>query len=88
MNLCIVSTFDCTVDDFKALLKEMADDISKVCSEYEIAEMNEHKAVTLANITDMEGLQELMSSPAVLEWDEADNCVDVIYSLEQMGEVH
>ena len=85
MNLCIVSTFDCTVDDFKALLKEMADDISKVCSEYEIAEMNEHKAVTLANITDMEGLQELMPSPAVLEWDETNNCVDVIYSLEQKG---
>ena len=85
MNLCIVSTFDCTVADFKALLKEMEDDINKVCSEYEIAEVNEHKAVTLANITDMEGLQELMTSPAVLEWDAANNCVDVIYSLEQMG---
>ena len=31
MNLCIVSTFDCTVDDFKALLKEMEGDISKFC---------------------------------------------------------
>ena len=29
MNICIVSTFDCTVDDFKALLKEMEDDINK-----------------------------------------------------------
>ena len=85
MNLCVVSTFDCTVDDFKALLKEMEDDISKFCSEYEIAEVNEHKAVTLCNITDMEGLQELMTSPAVVEWDTANNCVDVIYSLDQMG---
>ena len=85
MNLCIVSTFDCTVDDFKNLLKEMEDDISKFCSGYEIAEVNEHKAVTLCNITDMEGLQELMTSPTVVEWDTANNCVDVIYSLEQMG---
>ena len=85
MNLCIVSTFDCTVDDFKALLKTMDDDISKVCSDYEIAEVNVHKAITLANITDMEGLQELMTSPAVIEWDAANNCVDVIYSIEQMG---
>ena len=84
MNICIVSTFDCTVDDFKALLKEMEDDTNEVGSEYEIAEVNKHKAVTLANITDMEGLQELMTSPAVLEWDRANNCVDVIYSLEQM----
>ena len=85
MNLCIVSTFDCTVGDFKALLKEMEDDISKVCSEYEIAEVNQHKAVTLANITDMESLQELMTLPAVRELDEANNCVDVIYALERMG---
>ena len=85
MNLCIVSTFDCTVEDFKALLKAMEDDISKVCSEYEIGEVNEHKAVTLCNITDMEGLQELMTSPRVVEWDTANNCVDVIYSIEQMG---
>ena len=82
MNICIVSTFDCTVDDFKALLKEMEDDINKVWSEYEIAGVNEHKATTLANITDMEGLRKLMTSPAVLEWDAANNCVDVIYSLE------
>ena len=85
MNLCIVSTFDCTVDDFKALVKEMEGDISKFCSEYEIAAVNEHKAVTLCNITDMEGFQELMTSPAVVEWDTTNNCVDVIYSLEQMG---
>ena len=79
MNLCIVSTFDCTVDDFKALLKGMEDDISKFCSEYEIAEVNEHKAVTLCNITDMEGFQELMASPAVVGWDTPNNYVDVIH---------
>ena len=79
MNLCIVSTFDCTVDDFKALLKEMEDDISEVCLEYEIAEVNEHKAVTLCNITDMEGFQELIASPAVVGWDTPNNCVDVIH---------
>ena len=47
--------------------------------------MNEHKAVTLANLTDMDGFQELMTSPAVVEWDTANNPVDVIYSLEQIG---
>ena len=72
----------CTVDDFKALLKKMEDDINKACSESEIAEANEHKAITQANITEMEGLQKLMTSPGVLEWDAANNCVDVIYSLE------
>ena len=85
MNLCVVSTFDCTVDDFKAMVKEFEEDMRKVCSEWEIAEVNEHKAVTLLNVTDMDGFQELMTSPAVVEWDTANNTVDVIYSLEQMG---
>ena len=85
MNLCVVSTFDCTVADFKAMVEEFREDMPKVCSEWEISEVNEHKAVTLVNVTDMDGFQELMTSPAVVEWDTANNTVDVIYSLEQMG---
>ena len=85
MNLCVVSTFDCTVDGFRAVVKEMEEEMRKVCSEWMIAEVNEHKAVTLCNVIDMEGFQELMASPLVVDWDKANNCVDVIYSLEQMG---
>ena len=85
MNLCVVSTFDCTVADFKAMVEEFREDMLKVFSEWEIAEVNKHKAVTLVNVTDMDGFQELMTSPAVVEWDTANNTVDVIYSLEQMG---
>lgn len=40
---------------------------------------------SLVNVTDMDGFQELMTSPAVVEWDTANNTVDVIYPLEQMG---
>ena len=85
MNLCVVSTFDCSVDDFKAVVKEHEAEIDKVCSEWEIAEVNEHKVVTLLNVTDMDGFQTLMTSQWMTDWDAANNCVDVIYSLEQMG---
>jgi len=67
------------------MVEEFREDMLKVCSEWEISEVNEHKAVTLVNVTDMDGFQELMTSPAVVEWDTANNTVDVIYSLEQMG---
>ena len=86
MNLCVVSTFDYTVADFIAMVEEFREDMLKVCSEWEIAKVNKHKTVTLVNVTDMDGFQELMTSPAVVEWDTANNTVDVIYSLEQMGE--
>ena len=85
MNLCVVSTFDCSVDDFKAVVKEHEAEIDKVCSEWEIAEVNEHKVVTLLNVTDMDGFQTLMTSQWMTDWDAANNCVDVVYSLEQMG---
>ena len=85
MNLCVVSTFDCTVADFKAAFKEYEDKIGKVCSAWEIAEVNEHKAVTMMNVTDKDGFETLMTSPEFIEWNTANNCVDVIYSLEQIG---
>ena len=85
MNLCVVSTFDCTVDDFKAVVIENEEDMRKVCSEWEIAEINEHKAVISLNATAMDGFQELMTLPAVVEWDKVNDTMDVIYSLEQMG---
>ena len=68
------------------MVEELREDMLKVCSEWEVAKVNEHKVVTLSNVTDMDGFQELMTSPAVVEWDTANNTVDVIYSLEQMGE--
>ena len=85
MNLCVVSTFDCTVDDFRAVVKEMEEEMRKVCSEWMIAEVNEHKAATLCNLIDLEGCQELMASASVVDWDRPNNSVDVIDSLEQMG---
>ena len=36
------------------------------------------------NVTDMEALQALMTSPEMKEWDKANNCVDIVYSLEKI----
>ena len=86
MNLCVVSTFDCTVDDFKAMVAEFEEEALRTCmSEYEIAVINDHKTCMMINVTDMEALQTMMSSPKMTEWDAANNCVDVIYSLEKCG---
>ena len=84
MNLCVVSTFDCTVDDFKAMVAEFEEEALRTCiSEYEIAVINDHKTCMMMNVTDMKALQTMMSSPKMTEWDAANNCVDVIYSLEK-----
>ena len=85
MNICVVSTFDCTVDDFKAMVKEFEEDMREVCSEWEIAEVNEHKAVTLLNVTDMDAFTTVMSAPKMTEWEASNNNVDAIYSLEKIN---
>lgn len=85
MNLCVVSSFSCTADDFKSMVKEFEEDLPGVVSEYEIAVVNEHKVVTMLNVLDMDAFAALMSSPKMVEWDTANNNVDVIYSLEQVN---
>ena len=84
MNLCVVSEYSCTVDDFRKMVKSYEEETKKFISEYEIAEINEHKTAMFMNVTDMEAVQALMTSPTMKEWDKANNCVDVIYSLEKM----
>ena len=84
MNLCVVSAFDCTVDDFRAMMKEYEEDMRTCVSDWEIAMVNDHKVVTMLNVTDMDAVIAIMSSPKMLERDAANNDVDVVYSLEQI----
>ena len=84
MNLCVVSTFDCTVDDFRAMMKEYEEDMRTCVSDWEITMVNDHKVVTMLNVTDMDAVMAIMSSTKMLEWDAANNDVDVVYSLEQI----
>ena len=67
-----------------AMVEEHEKALRKVCWGWEIAEVSEHKVVTLLNVTDMDGFQALMTAQWMTEWDAANNCVDAIYSLEQM----
>ena len=85
MNLCVVSSFDCTVEDFKAAVQSFEAEMRKCVSAWEISVVNEHKVVTMLNVTDMDAFQTVMSSPRMTQWDADNNCVDVIYSLEKIS---
>jgi hypothetical protein len=85
MNLCGVSTFDCTTDDFRERVAEVFEEETQSCvSDWEIAVINDHKTCTMLNVTDMDEFEAIMTSPNTTEWDAANNCVDVVYSLEKM----
>ena len=85
MNLCVDSTFACTVDDFRAAFKESEEELRKCASEWQIGVVNDHKVIIMVNVLDMDALEILLTSPKITQWDADNNCVDVIYSLERIN---
>ena len=57
----------------------------KFVTDFDIGVVREGKIILMLNVTDMNGLQEAMTQPHVLEWDKKHNCVDVIYTLDKQS---
>ena len=85
MNICVNSTFDCSIEDFQAMFDKFEEDFRKCTSDWKISIVNDHEVIVLANVTDMDGLQAIMGSDEMTQWDEENNCVDRVYSLEKIN---
>ena len=85
MNICVITTFDCSFEEFKAMVGEFEKEMQKCVSKWEIAKINDHKAVGLMNVTDMEMFTAMMSSPEAAEVDAKYNIVDTIYSMDKIS---
>ena len=85
MNLCVVSEYNCTIDEFEVVVKESEEEMSAFVSDYELIKVNDHKSILLINCTDMEALQALMTTPEMKQWDEENGCVDTVYSMERIN---
>ena len=90
MNLCVVSSFQGDVEDFMSMMGEFDEELKSTVSEFECGVVNTNKAgfskiITIANVIDQERLEQIMTSPRMLEWDEAHDNTDIIYSLERVN---
>ena len=89
MNICIVSTYSCTFEDFSAMIDEMVDEyeetFKELITEFELVKVNDHKSIMMCHCTDIEAMGEMMLSPEMKEWDKENNCVDIVYSLEKIN---
>ena len=85
MNLCIVSEFTCTFDDFAAMVDQSQEQVQAFLTEYELIKVHDHKSVLLVNCTDMDALQAFMTTPEMQQWDEANGCVDTVYAMERVN---
>ena len=84
MNLCIVSEYSCTFEDFKEMVDKTTGETDAFLTEMELIKVHDHKSVLLLHCTDMQALIAFMSTPEMKQWDAENNCVDVLYSMEQM----
>ena len=83
MNICVVSTFEGTTEDFMEIFNWAKDKASAFATDFEVGVIREGKVITMANVTDMAKFQEIMTSEEMQTWDTKYNCVDAVYSLEQ-----
>ena len=90
MNICVVSSFEGDVKEFMSMVAEFDEEFKEAASDFEFGVVNTDKVgfgkiITIANITNEERFQEIMSSPRMIEWDKAHNNTDVIYSIEKIS---
>jgi len=84
MNICVVSTFDGTTDDYMEMFNATKEKAADFFGDYDIGIIREGKIILMIDITDMEKFQEAMTSEEMKTWDAKFNCVDEVYSLEIM----
>ena len=83
MNICVVSTFDGTTDDYMEMFNATKEKAEDFFGDYDIGIIREGKIILMIDITDMEKFQEAMTSEEMKTWDAKFNCVDEVYSLEK-----
>jgi len=81
MNTCIISTFNCSFEDFKNKVEEQRSEWSKFIDDYEIAKVNENKSIMVMNVLDFESMQKFMTTEEMQKWDADNGCVDTVYSM-------
>jgi len=73
MNLCIVSEYSCTFEDFKEMVDKTTGGTDAFLTEMELIKVHDHKSVLLLHCTDMQALIAFMSTPEMKQWDAANN---------------
>ena len=60
MNLCVISEYTCTFDDFEKMVEENKNE--EVITDHLLTKVNDHKSVLLLNCVDMEAFQALLQT--------------------------
>tara|TARA_Y100000739_G_C20598704_1_gene461783 strand:+ start:164 stop:421 length:258 start_codon:yes stop_codon:yes gene_type:complete len=85
MNVCVVSTFEGSTEDYMEMFNSTKEQAQGFMTDYDVGIIREGKVMVMMQITDLNKMQEVMSSDEMKAWDEKFNCVDEIYALDKMN---
>ena len=85
MNVCVVSTFEGNTEDYMEMFNSTKEQAQDFMTDYDVGIIREGKVMVMMQITDLNKMQEVMSSDEMKAWDEKFNCVDEIYALDKMN---
>ncbi len=81
-NTLIVSTFDCSFEDFDKFVTSFhTKEGHKYLEEYELIMVNEYKSHLIIKVKDIEGFAVATSTPDMKEWDKENGYKDICKSL-------
>ena len=84
MNLCVNSTFSCSVAENNEAFSKFEDEMNKFASDFKVGVVNDNEVIIMVNVTDFEAMETFMTSPEITQWNEENNNVDILYSIERM----
>ena len=84
MNICVLSTFDGTTNDYMEIFNATKEKAANSFGDYDIGVVREGKIILMIDIIDKEKFQETMTSEEMIAWNDKYNCVDEVYSLEKL----
>ena len=85
MNVCIVSTFEGTTEDYMKMFNATKESAQGIMQEYDLGIIREGKGMLMMQISDMNKMQEVLSSDEMHAWDDKFNSVDEIYTLDKIN---
>ena len=82
MNTLIVSTFDCSFENFEKFVVNFHEkEGHKYVEEYALIKVNENKSHLILEVKDLEQFAAATSTSDIKEWDKENGYKDICYSL-------
>ena len=85
MNTCIISTFNCTFDEFKEKVESDRSTWGRYVENWTIAKVDQRKSIMVMKVLDLEALGAFMATDETLALEKENGCVDTLYSMNAMS---